>query len=422
MLRSVTVRHMERVLGPLEGRLRRRVALGTATLEETDALDAVAGFRASLPTVSWRLRVGLLALGTLVLSRVLARLVPSTLEVNFGLPGEADLNRLFDKTLAASQPTTGSVGSAIDSLFEASLAELAVVAFLLVLSLYLLLRPMMTSFRLKRMLFNLHPDAENRIRDTPASWSVSRATGVYDLERSAFEQVGARPPPEPPLDLVVPLAVPALFVTYMVTGLAIATYGSVGEIVAVGGVALAFLGGPPAIRIAWLAAAWRARRGGSRSRLLLADEVAVPWRGVPVRRRSPLMIAWLSLVTFYVFVTPAAAAIWYWCARDLRDFGHARGVGSLAGMQPGGQAAAIGGVFWVVPAFVPLALAPGRIRVAQIAAGIERPLNSRVLLLLPLWPVLCFVLQRELNRLWESERATSGTASTPPAGFEPATA
>jgi hypothetical protein len=195
MLRSVTVRHMERVLGPLEGRLRRRVALGTATPEETDAMNAVAGFRASLPTVSWRLRVGLLALGTLVLSRVLAKLVPNTLEVNFGFPGEADLNRLFDKTLAASQPTTGSVGSAIDSLFEASFAELAVVAVLLVLSLYLLLRPVMTSFRLKRMLFNLHPDAEHRIRDTPASWSVSRATGVYDLERSAFEQIarGRRP-------------------------------------------------------------------------------------------------------------------------------------------------------------------------------------------------------------------------------------
>jgi uncharacterized RDD family membrane protein YckC len=59
-----------------------------------------------------------------------------------------------------------------------------------------------TSFRLKRMLFNLQPEAARRLSQELALNHAVTAQGVYRLEAEQFRRLGARPPREAPLDLL----------------------------------------------------------------------------------------------------------------------------------------------------------------------------------------------------------------------------
>ncbi len=160
---------------------------------------------------------------------------------------------------------------------------------------------------------------------------------------------------------------------------------------------------PGAFRLAWLVAAWRARNGHPRSAWLFSDEVAVPWHSKPVRCRSPLLIGVLSMWALFLFLI----VWWLWrsTSRDLRDLGRAYNVKHLLGMHPSAQALAAGpGIFlYGVPALVVLFRAPRYIFEAQVAIGLDRPVTRHIAWLAPIWPVLCVLLQRELNRLWQAQ-------------------
>jgi hypothetical protein len=180
---------------------------------------------------------------------------------------------------------------------------------------------------------------------------------------------------------------------------------------------------PAAIRLAWLAAAWRARTSRGRSTWLFGGEVSVPWRAGPVRCRSPLLIGWLSLMFLYTW--PVLWWLWWATARDLRDLGRAYDVRRLRRIRPWAQGLAVGGGSYLLTfvivgpllALVVLFRAPRLVREAQLAAGLDRPVARRVAWLAFIWPVQCALLQRELNRLWHSEAARAalepGVAASP---------
>jgi hypothetical protein len=296
MLRSLMLWHIDRVLAGAEQRFHQRSALGIAGAGEADALGAVAEFRASLPARSRALRVGVLALAALVVAQLLVRLMPRHLAVDTRLPTAAATNQLFDSTLGALQLTANSVGSAVDLLFKASPAVLAGAVVLLIVSLYLILRPVASAFRLKRLLLNLYPEADTRWCNTPASWSMSRSAGVYRLEQETFEMLKAGVPVEPPLDLLVSLPIPIIGVAWLVGLVAVANAQTVGSEVRGAVIALVICGAPAAARLAWLAAVWRARHGDPRSAWLFTEEVIVPWGSKPVRCRAPALIGWVSLL------------------------------------------------------------------------------------------------------------------------------
>ncbi|MGA2927645.1 MAG: hypothetical protein ABSG43_16945 [Solirubrobacteraceae bacterium] len=403
MLHSLMLWHIDRVLAAAQRVFHRRAAVGIAGAGEADALDAVSEFRSSLPSRSRALRIGALALAALVVAHVLATVLPRHAGVGGKLPTLSETDQLFDSTLGALQPTASSIGSAVEALFKASPAELAAAAGLLAAALYLLLRPIASAFRLKRLLLNLYPNAVSMRSDTPASWSMSRSVGVYSLERETFARLDARPPIEPPVDLLVSLPIAVIGVALGIGVVAINHHaGSLLFQFTTVGIALFFYGAPGFLRLAWLAAAWRARRGGPRSAWLFADQVRVPWRSTPVRCRSPLLIGWLSLMYFYQL--PIVWWLWWSTSRGLRDLGRAFNVKRLRHMHPAAQALAAGpGAIVVLPALIPLFRAPRQIREAQVAIGIERPVSRHVAWLALIWPLLCVVLQRELNRLWQAQ-------------------
>ena len=384
----------------------RRSALGIAGPGEADALGAVAEFRASLPPRSKALRIGVFLIAVLVVAHLLAILLLHIAgHVDTNAPGSV-ANQLLDNMLGGLQLTSSSIGPALDNLFKASPGALIVTALLLLVSSYLIMWPVASAFRLKRLLLNLYPQADSMRGSTPASWSVSRSTGVYSLERETFAMLGARVPSEPPLDLVVSLAIPTAWIVFWVSSLVIVDLlDPAGPSYLLADVLSLLLGfiPPVAIRLAWLAAAWRARNGRPRSAWLFADEVTVPWRSEPVRCRSPILIGALSVWALFLFLI--VGWLWRSTSRDLRDLGRAYNVKHLRGMHPAVQALAAGPgiVLFGVPALVVLFRAPRYISEAQAAIGLERPVTRHIAWLAPVWPVLCVLLQRELNRLWQAQ-------------------
>lgn len=414
MLRSLTLWHIDRVLSGAERALRRRSALGIAEAREADALDEVTRFRASLPSRSKALQIGVLVVAALVVAHVLATILVhlSRSPLGASVPLSANINQLLDSMLGALQLTAGSLGLVAARLFNAAPAVLAATAGLVGLSLYVMLWPVASAFRLKRLLLNLHPQADSKLRSIPASWSMTRSTGIYALERETFVTLGARVPREPPLDLLVSLPIPICWIVlwaYSLLFVTISTVPSPGlstTLTLAFEVLLVFI--PPAgIRLAWLAAAWRVRNGRLRSAWLFGDEVSVLWRSKPVRCRSSVLIGWLSLM--FPFTWMVIWWLWWSTARNLRELGRVYGVKRLRDMHPLAQGLAAGlGAGYGLPALIVLARAPRYVREAEVAAGLQRPVPRSSVWWILIWPVLCARLQRELNRLWQREGMRAG--------------
>lgn len=400
MLRALTVRHMDAVLAALERRCRRRAALVSPPAWLAGEAAAVTDFRASLQPISWRLRVTGLVLAILVVARALGEVVPRDFDLlTTWLPGQEGITKLLDSTFETFEPSPTNVSAAFDNLLAASAAELLAFALLLGLAAFVVLRPLATAFRLKRMLLNIHPAGEAALRSVPASWSVSRSVGVYALEREALGTVSGRPPREVPLDLLVSLVLAIGLATFYVVGGALVA----AEDMAIGFAVLGSLvvyGTPAAIRLAWLTAAWRSRARRGRGGGLIARELNVGWRDDTVRRRSPLLIGLAGMLTPY-----GLTGWWWWrVSNELRDFGQAHDVPEASGtLKPAVETIMMSiGCYVIAPPFIVIIMAVSRVRAAQVAAGLERPLNPRIVWLAPLFPVLCGLLQRELNRLWDA--------------------
>jgi hypothetical protein len=99
--------------------------------------------------------------------------------------------------------------------------------------------------------------------------------------------------------------------------------------------------------------------------------------------------------------------LWWSTARDLRDLSgatFAQDVERLQRIKPRTQALAVGPfAFTLVLPFIVLFRAAGYVRCAQEAVRLERPVSRHLAWLAFLWPVQCILLQRELNRLWQSD-------------------
>src|SRR5262249_26853434 len=143
---------------------------------------------------------------------------------------------------------------------------------------YLVLRPFVPAFRLKRMLLNLSADRRRPWPSATSRWSVSQATGIYEQERQVFAALGVRRVREVPFDLLVPAL-------GMVGPLAIAVSGFNEAITGSTSSADRWLSAAMAIvfltivvvRLGWLFRMWRRRLG--RFGPCMPFEVGIPADG-----------------------------------------------------------------------------------------------------------------------------------------------
>lgn len=229
-VRFFVKQHIHRSLDRLVCAYQRRAALDEATDEK--ALAAYAAeikrleqFRASLGRrPPYKVLSTLLLFGALLASFTLVsalpvprqdRTLPFLRDVSdqlFQLP--PDVSDLW-KTMAsagsstetaAATSATGESASARttdDKIEGADLEVMVYAALTLLIALYLLLRVLpIGSFNVKRLRFSLYPAAIQSDGPISRVEPADHCTGVYEMERTLFQQLGAGPPREVPFDLL----------------------------------------------------------------------------------------------------------------------------------------------------------------------------------------------------------------------------
>lgn len=212
LLRFFVVDHARMTLDVVHRRLLATAALGRETDETGKDREAVKYYLDGLPTQRRPLYSTSLAVLTVVLTSFVLLSIPDAIE-RFGGTGMArnvdEINALLS-TLRIIGADVTSLDAFFDAVRRAPLETVAFVLTSLLTVLYVELRPFVPAFRLKRAMFNRYPRPQD-VSSTPAPWSVQRATGLYDLERSVVRDVGAPPRREVPFDLIVPaLLMPSL--------------------------------------------------------------------------------------------------------------------------------------------------------------------------------------------------------------------
>jgi hypothetical protein len=479
LLRTMLVHHMVGILDGLERRGHLRAALETT--DDFDAADreVLEHFRKSLPTLHGGRLVALLLASVLVVGQLTLATASIVVErweqaasSNGGVedgrsgaddsenrsdPGEPGggppkqapnetlekLSGLIAATLAAALLDLESWGTLLKALLDAGPVTVGTLVVLLGLILYFVLRPFVPSFRLKRLLFNLHPVVRDYLPRTDAPWHVTRAWGTYRLEAAAFRALGQRSPPiETPFDLGV-LAIPAAVLVAVAAAVGLeggerAAKQFVGVHAYVWGIGTALgltvlLAAPFIARLLWLLDAWRRRRFSTPT-VELSGEIALPGTQSIILLRKPSHLAAASAAPYAMLaglqvwqlmdflrwglplsdlvleglvsallIAPVVALLslawWYRINRELRDLGRARGVdlGRWPGLVFALAFTLLGGVYLVIVTAV-------RIRRAQEVAGTPK-------LQIPVWilpaglfvlPLLLWYLQGQLNMVWRA--------------------
>jgi hypothetical protein len=299
--RILLIRHIDRSLATLEHRYKAREALGSLSAEQTEDRDMCRKYRESLPLGRFVWTMIAFAVPALVLSSVLDDLAGHLASLPFyGVSLEARGKKIQDiiGALASATASGGNIREVTQVItrgLNMSVADLVVLLVVVFLVGYVLVRPFVPAFRLKRQILNLADQCDHDVRDTASSWHVNKSVGTYQQERKVFAALGYRPPTEHPLDLVV-LIFPIICLTVLAATMAAVSIGEAprngivyGLIVALWSLWLTGLG---ILRGVWLWSTWRGRQDPEQTPPLVG--VAGGTGGYVESRPVTEVVAWPS--------------------------------------------------------------------------------------------------------------------------------
>ncbi|MFD0474650.1 hypothetical protein ACFQ0B_45245 [Nonomuraea thailandensis] len=209
---TLLVRHIDRNLATIIRHQSVKGALGHLTEAQARDRDSCTAFRNSLPPA----RLALVVIGVAVSATIIALLLSSIPKRLFAraFPGEG-FDRAFQAVAAEllDLATGGGGGDLMNALGGAMKlgvqGVLALLSVMLITS-YLIARPLVSAFRIKRQILCLADQDVLDVKDTASSWYVNKSTGAYTQERKVSAVLGLRrTPTERPLDLAI-LSFPAL--------------------------------------------------------------------------------------------------------------------------------------------------------------------------------------------------------------------
>lgn len=311
---TLLVRHIDRNLATLIRCQSVKEALGGLTEEQRKDLASCMMFRNSLPPA----RIALVILAMMIPATVIALFLSPAVELASVPHIRAErFNKAFQGLAKESLNllTAGGGGGLITAISDAIKLGLqgvvAVVCLTLVTS-YLVSRPLVSAFRLKRQILCLADQDVLEVQDTASSWFVNKSIGAYAQERWVSKALQLRRPPiERPLDLAN-LAFPALCLM-LVAGWVAWVIGSLLIEALLGRDAglwlfglylslymLIWLVGLSLLRFKWLRAAWSGRQSTKR---LEPPLVHVTSNGDYVESRPVIEAAAWPLASGLAFLT-----------------------------------------------------------------------------------------------------------------------
>ena len=423
--------------------------MGTDDADRRDR-DAIALYLESLPPQASKLQLAILAgLALTIGARLVAHAAVFLSAALSSLPGAGgqgrrinEYQKLAEKIGAMVVPSDASAREALDAILRSTPEALLFFAVALTAVSYLVLRCLVPSFRLMRMVLNAYPAFDHHRRATPASGSVHRASGVYASERAVFAELGEAPPKELPFDLAVG-AVAMLMLSLL--GIDSIYYAATDPFtpydLALGLLLIGVCGN----RLASLRRTWHRRRAGT-------GPQPYPYR-VPIREgglavklddpRRTLVVAAFALlpavglalegsfnaepdslgggIAMLIEVVLLCGALWWYrVSRELRELGRAHGM--RLGRWPALSALAVTvGWMLVVPPVVAGYRLGRRVRDAQRLIESDdrpcRPARPWVVAIgtwLLAYPLVAAYVQGRLNDVWrdmaQAESSPAGTA------------
>jgi RDD family len=254
--------HVRRSTAALVQRYDRMAATRGLTDDEKQANELVKTFYKSVAAPRWTLIISAGLIAVFIVSRIIA--VPVSKAAAGALKwisGQIDTGVVTAEIDAiirsvSSVPTAGSFMDLFAQFAKAGAAEfVALIATIAVVG-YLVLRPLSSAFRIKRIIFNLAASGEVDLDRTTTTWNIPRSVGLYQSEQAAFTRLGARAPREFNLDLWISV-VPAGVLLWALWPGIVVEHGEKGLFWVLGVVLAATLAGA---RIAWLVQTGRLRR------------------------------------------------------------------------------------------------------------------------------------------------------------------
>ena len=245
------VLHVRRSVGALKRSMHRAAVRASDTRRFENEIRLLDRFEQSLPGIPSRWLVAGLGALVLLVSYGAARMLGGS---------DDDLAPFAAVISGVGQLSRGDV---TDALGEYGWYTAYFTALGVAVSMWLVLLLPMTSFHLKRTVFNLVPGAEEKLERTTLAENRPPLRGVYEVEEELFRKLGGTPPRELRFDLAVEIVLIVLTIgvfAYTVVELVRAgdarhlqrsTLRLLGSILLVGLMVL---------RLAWLAEAARARQ------------------------------------------------------------------------------------------------------------------------------------------------------------------
>jgi len=248
-LQRMVVEHIRGRIALIDRRYCLRLALGEQDPNDAADREALARFQSSLPPPRSRLWVALPLLAVVAVSQVLlALLLRSREDVATTDDGQLLPQKVIDDLVAVVDLNPTHFSETLNTLLHGSPKVTALAIGILTLSVYIVWRPLLPAFRLKRIIFGM-PGAIGRRVARSELGTRARRLALHDEEVALFAALGMRPPSDTAMDLWVKAALVAILAALaalMFTPPADAVSGIFFLVLAV-------------LRFAWLVRAWRGR-------------------------------------------------------------------------------------------------------------------------------------------------------------------
>lgn len=254
--RTLIIWHIDRSLSALGRRYTAREALGTPSAKPTEDRDTCMRYRESLPLGRYKWMMIGFAVPALFLTALLIE------EASHWTSDGRKLKELLAMMLVffATGSRSADMEKVVTKAFELGITGLLTSLAIVLIGGYVLTRPFVPAFRLKRQILNLSDRDDRDVRESASSWHVTKSVGAYQQERKVFADLGYRPPREFPLDLVV-----LIFPVVCLTVAAVALASSASAPMTIRPWWALWLAGLAVLRTVWLWSVWRGRQDQDRT-------------------------------------------------------------------------------------------------------------------------------------------------------------